>query len=222
MNKQMKILFYGLVILVAILASTTTFFAAKSRSTNSKKAGVESTKSPATASTEAAATPGPQVSTAVSRPATEKPSSPNKTYTIQAKETLFGIAQKQGTTLADLSEANGITDADKIQAGQVLYIPENGQVEFMIDNTKATAIQNQVDQGKTQWRLAPDETARADAPNVYGLKVTDTYTIKNRDDANGTATVQASSEGGNFLITLTQPITKGEKGIWAIQSIKKI
>lgn len=221
MNKQMKILFYGLVALVAILASTTTFFAAKSRSTNSKTTNIEASKTPATTSTEAVS-PTPQVSTAVTRPATEKPSNPNKTYTIQAKDTLFGIAQGQGTTLAELSEANGITDPNKIQAGQVLYIPENGQVEFMIDNTKATTIQTQVDQGKTQWRLAPDETARADAPSVYGLKVTDTYTVKNRDDAIGKATVQASSEGGNFLITLTQPITKGQKGIWAIEAIKKV
>jgi len=222
MDKQMKILFYGLVVLVGILASTTTFFAAKSRSLNSGKTAVKSTQSPSTTSTEAVATPSPQVSTAVTRPATEKPSSPNKTYTIQAHETLFGIAQEQGTTLTELAEANGITDPNKIQAGQVLYIPENGQIEFRIDNTKATAIQAQVDQGKNQWRLSPEETARADAPGVYGLKVTDTYSLKNRDETNGQATVQASSEAGNFLVTLTQPITKGQKGIWAIETIKKI
>lgn len=216
----MKPLFYGLIGLVAVLSFTTAFFYAKSRP--SKNGSPSSTKSPTTTSTEVGGNPSPQVSSAVNRPATNKPSSPSKTYTIQNNDTLFGIAQSQGVTMAELSEANGITDADRIQAGQVLYVPENGQVEYSVDQDKANSLQGQADQGKIQWRLAPDETARADAPTVYGLKVSDTYTVKSRDDQKGMATVQASSELGNFLITLSQPATKGQKGIWAIDSIKKI
>lgn len=220
MTKQMRTLFYCLVGLVAVLAFTTAFFYAKSRS--SKNASVTSSKSPSTTSTEAGTNPSPQASSAVSRPATNKPSTPGKTYTIQINDTLFGIAKSQGVTMAELSEANGITDADRIQAGQVLSIPENGQVGFSVDSEKAASLQEQVDQGQSQWRLAPDETARADAPTVYGLKVSDSFTVKSRDDQKGMASVQASSELGNFLITLSQPVTKGQKGIWAIDSIKKI
>lgn len=216
----MKPLFYGLIGLVAILAFTTAFFYAKSRS--GKNGSPSSTKSPSMTSTEAGGGPSPRVSSAVNRPAANRPSSPSKTYTIQNNDTLFGIAQSQGITMAELSEANGITDADRIQAGQVLYIPENGQVDYSIDQEKANSLQEQADQGKVQWRLNPDETARADAPTVYGLKVSDNYTVKSRDDQKGMATVQASSELGNFLITLSQPIIKGQKGIWAIDSIKKI
>lgn len=223
MTKQMKMLFYGLVVLVGILAASTTFFAAKSRQGGSNTQ-VTKSNPPAVSSTEGEETknPTPQVSTAVTRPATEKASHPAKTYTIQSRETLFGIAQKEGTTMSELAEANGISDTDKIQAGQVLIIPENGQVEFILDNTKAANLQSGVDQGKTAWRLNPDETARADASGAYGLEISDVYTVKDRNDEGGKATVNASSENGNFVIILIQPVTKGQKGIWAIQSIKKV
>lgn len=227
MNKQMKVLFYAMVVVIGILAASTAFFYAlyaKSRNGSSTATATKSSSPSAGATLTAnqTPTPTPKVSTAVTRAATEKPSHANKTYTVQSNDTLFGIAQKQGTTLADLSEANGITDSNKIQAGQVLFIPENGQVDFLVDATTATSIQGQVDQGKTPWRLAPDETARADAPSAYGLKITDSFSVKDRDDNNGKASVQASSADGNFLITLSQPATKGAKGIWAIVSIKKI
>jgi len=222
MTKQMKMLFYGLVVLVGILAASTTFFVAKSRQGGSSTQVAKSSKPEVSSTGEGETkTPTPQVSTAVTRPATEKPSHPAKTYTIQGRDTLLGIAQKQGTTLAELADANGISDTDKIQAGQVLIIPENGQVEFILDNTKSTSLQTGVDQGKTPWRLNPDETARADASGAYGLKISDVYTVKDRSDE-GKATVTASSENGNLVISLIQPVTKGQKGIWAIQSIKKV
>jgi len=221
MTKQLKTLFYGLVILIAILAASTTFFAAKSRKVTDQTP-VAKLSVPEGAVFETETTPTPQASTTASQPATEKPSSPAKTYTIQSHDTLFGIAQNEGVTLAELAETNGIDDTDKIQAGQVLVIPENNQVEFLVNNTKATEIQGLVDQGKNEWRLDPVETARSDIPTVYGLKTTDTYTLKEKDDEGGKATVGASSENGNFTINLIQPVTKGSEGIWAVESVKKV
>ncbi len=45
------------------------------------------------------------------------------TYTVQPGDTLFVIANRFGVPLADLAAANGITDVNLIDVGQVLVIP---------------------------------------------------------------------------------------------------
>lgn len=45
------------------------------------------------------------------------------TYTVVAGDTLWGIAQQFGTTVAALAEANNISDPSSIEPGQVLTIP---------------------------------------------------------------------------------------------------
>ena len=45
------------------------------------------------------------------------------TYTVQAGDTLLGIADQFGTTVNAIAEANDITDATSLNIGQVLIIP---------------------------------------------------------------------------------------------------
>lgn len=47
------------------------------------------------------------------------------TYTVQAGDTLIGIATQFGVSVDDLARANGIADdkRDQLQVGQVLVIP---------------------------------------------------------------------------------------------------
>lgn len=224
MNSRTKAIFLFLIALLVILAGSTSFFAAKTyKLSNTSNTPLKETSS-ASVGGDSTNTSKPSVATSslVTRPAasTEKPSKPTDVYTVARGETLFAVAQANGSNWQDITEANGMTDADKIQAGKVLIIPKGGQVSFTIDNTLATTIQKDADGGKYQFRLDPVETARSDAPSAYGLKITDTFTLKNSD--NGSAQVQATRDGKNFLIKLTQPITKGEKGIWAIESIKPV
>ena len=47
-------------------------------------------------------------------------------YTIQQGDTLSAIAASFGVTVADIVAANGLANADAIQAGQKLAIPSNG------------------------------------------------------------------------------------------------
>lgn len=217
MNRQSRMIFFSLIILVAILAASTSFFFQKSRKINLQPSG-----KPTVAAISSSSAPSPTQTSQVSRAASqnEKPSKPADTYTIQKGETLYAIAQTQGTTGNTLAEANGITDFDKIQAGQILVVPKGSIVSFILDNTKAAELQKAVDAGRFPFRLSPEETARSDASPVFGLAITDSFTLKNKDENQGIATVMAAHESKNYLIKLIQPITKGSTGIWAIESIQ--
>ena len=48
---------------------------------------------------------------------------PEQTYTVQAGDTLSGIAIRFSISVADLAAANGITDPSTLEVGQVLTIP---------------------------------------------------------------------------------------------------
>ncbi|MBM2820577.1 MAG: Cell wall hydrolase, SleB, partial [Candidatus Berkelbacteria bacterium] len=152
----------------------------------------------------------------------DEPSHPSDIYAIQSKDTLFSIAQDNGLTLQELSEANGISDSNKIQSGHLIVIPKDGQVEYLVDPEQVDILQKQVDNGKLPWRLDPVQTAQADGPVIYGLSVSDKYTLQNKDTNGATATVKAESENGNIIITLVQSNIKGDKGIWVIKTVKKI
>jgi LysM repeat protein len=47
-------------------------------------------------------------------------------YTVQQGDTLSAIAASFGVAVADIVAANGLPNADAIQAGQKLAIPGNG------------------------------------------------------------------------------------------------
>ncbi len=223
MSKSLRIIFYSLISLVMVLAATTVFFIFKSMNKSDSKENISASANKTSAG-EGSLTSTPQVasSSSISKPASssERPSHPTDTYTIQKGETLFEIAKKNGTTLFELTQANALSDQDKILSGQKLIIPKNGKVGYTIDNSKATELQSQADYGRLPARLSPEETCRLDAPDVFGLAFDDSFIIVSRDDNTGKAQVKVNAKaGGNFLIGLSQPIKKGDKGIWAIEEI---
>jgi LysM repeat protein len=58
-------------------------------------------------------------------------------YVVQAGDVLGTIAQKYGTTVQAIAEANGITDSDFIRIGQELVIPPAGSTPVPISPTAA-------------------------------------------------------------------------------------
>jgi LysM repeat protein len=48
---------------------------------------------------------------------------PQQSYVVAQGDTLAAIAERFGTTVSALQEANGIDDPDEIFVGQVLVIP---------------------------------------------------------------------------------------------------
>jgi LysM repeat protein len=73
------------------------------------------------------------------------PASGSTTHTVAAGQTLSSIAQRYGTTVRAIQDANGITDPNRVYAGRVLTIPSSsagssalrcpvdGPVRFMND-----------------------------------------------------------------------------------------
>lgn len=143
-----------------------------------------------------------------------------ETYLIQKGDTLFTISLKFNTTMDELAKLNNIADFNQIKIGQLLKIPKtvstSSKSTIQVDLAKMKEIQSLVDQGSQPWRLDPVEVVKADAPASYEFTALDTYTLKSKDIVKGEAVVAVRT----FEIDLIQPITKGEKGIWAIVSIR--
>lgn len=59
-------------------------------------------------------------------PATPVPSTGEIRHVVQPGENLFRIALRYNTTFQEVAKANGITNPDRIYAGQVLVIPASG------------------------------------------------------------------------------------------------
>lgn len=152
-----------------------------------------------------------------------------ETYTVMPGDTLFGISLKFKVSMDELAQLNGISDANQIKAGQVLKIPKEGGIaesgKIEIDLAKMREIQALVDQGEQSWRLDPVEVTKATAPASFEFNALDSYTLKSKDLGKGEAVVivkkTKDSQTQNFQVDLIQPVTKGEKGIWAIVSIKE-
>lgn len=229
MSKAVKILLAILIVVATFLATSTGFFYAKSSSLQKKLDTNQKTTSEAVSTvldtkvtTTTTATPSAtdtKTSTVTTSSSDGRPSSPTDTVIVAVGETMFAIGQKVGVSYTLIAEANGV-DADKIKVGQTLIIPKNNQISFVVNKDKATVLQKDVDGGKYAFRLSALDTARADSPTAYGLASTDSFVKGTVDATAGSAIVTVTKGDKTYLITLIQPVTKGEKGIWAIESIK--
>jgi murein DD-endopeptidase MepM/ murein hydrolase activator NlpD len=96
----------------------------------------------------------------------------NQTYIVQAGDTLFAIAERFGTTIAAIQEANGISDPRALAVGTRLVIP--GAVPQNVVTPTATA------QGPPPTG-ASGETPGATLPPSAGTSSSQIYTVKAGD-----------------------------------------
>lgn len=148
---------------------------------------------------------------------------PANTYKIQPKESLFGISQKFGLTLALLKRANNITDENLIQADFPLVIPKLDtstdyyRINFLIDQDKASELNRELrDQSSSDW-FDPIAVAKKTAVPYFSVTATDSFTLAQADLSQGKAAVEAKAADGHInVIGLVQPKVIGKQGLWAL------
>ena len=222
MTPKVRNLIIFLLVIVGILAGMAGFFLAKTMSLEKNSmANSNTTKNTASTTTANTNINTNTAASSVTTPAAlgNRPSSPSDTVVVAAGETLSVVAEKVGVSWMKIAEANGI-EADKIQAGQTLIIPKDGQVNFTVNQEKAASLQKDTDGGKYAFRVSAIETAKSDSSPAYGLATTDTFTQTQIDENAGTATISVVKADKTYVISLVQPVIKGAKGIWAISLIK--
>lgn len=152
---------------------------------------------------------------------------PANTYTVQAGESLFVIAKKLNLTQDLLSAANSITDANSIQAGDLLVIPKLNdstdyyRLNFIINDQMAVSTLQTLRNQSSSDQFDPVKVAKQVAVGFWGIKSIDTFTLANQDLSKGTAVVTDKLSTYTAVIGLAQPKTTGDKGFWALVYIEK-
>lgn len=158
------------------------------------------------------------------------PSQPSQSHKVEKGETLFVIGQKYSIEWASIVKANGLADENLIKVGDVLVVPTVdakagvNQVDFTVDTEKAKAIQatTNTQPSTANWRLDPVEVAKKEGSGVYGLTANDNWVLGNKNSETGQATVRVVHEDKQYEVSLTQPVEKGESGIWAVTVVKPV
>jgi LysM repeat protein len=147
---------------------------------------------------------------------------PANVYTVETKETLFGIGTKFGIDWNLIKLANGITNENLIQTGYTLVIPkvepttDMYRVNFKIDEDKASALNRDLHDKSSDSLFNPVEVAKKDAVPYFGITAEDEFTLLEQDESRGTALVQAKNSNASTVVGLYQPKEKGKKGFWAV------
>ena len=98
------------------------------------------------------------LATSTSPPVAEDPA--QTVYEVQSGDTLSGIATTFGITIADLADANGLTNVDSISPGQVLVIPAKPVEVSVVDaNQTSTTITPSTQPAVTQPAVTQPEAS---------------------------------------------------------------
>lgn len=147
---------------------------------------------------------------------------PANVYTVETKETLFGIGSKFGIDWKLIKLANGITNENLIQTGYTLVVPrvetttDMYRVNFKIDEDKASELNRELRDKGSDTLSNPVDVAKKDAVPYFGITAEDEFTLLEQDESRGTALVQAKNSNASTVVGLYQPKEKGKKGFWAV------
>lgn len=88
-----------------------------------------------------------------------------------------------------------------------------------VDEELARSWQQEVDGGHNLWRLDPVDTVRRNG-GLYGFdRFSDEFSLVEVDRDAGWAVVRVKHDGRDYDVRLTQPVRRGQRGIWWIEFI---
>lgn len=99
-----------------------------------------------------------------------------------------------------------------------------------LDRERQAWLQGLADAGREVWRRDPLEVARREG-RMFGLRLSDGFRLRAVEEAPpraglrpgaGRATVEVAHEGEKYEIALVQPVRPGDRGIWAIESVRAV
>ncbi|MEW6408133.1 MAG: hypothetical protein AB1465_05590 [Patescibacteria group bacterium] len=95
---------------------------------------------------------------------------------------------------------------------------------FPISRDSQIGIQKTVDQDYLNWRKSPLSVLRQDTPKEFGFDINrDPFKPISRDEKKGKIIYQITFNNKEvWNVILFQPIKKGEKGVWVIESMHKV
>ncbi len=122
-------------------------------------------------------------------------------YTVQAGDTLGEIARKHGTTISALSNANGISNPNRIRAGQVLTIPGASGSDGVRHKVKRGESLSEI---AARYRVSVSALVRAnDIRNPNVIRIGQTLTVPGASGGSGTgATTTHVVRAGETLGTI--------------------
>lgn len=157
-----------------------------------------------------------------------RPSYPANVYIIKDNETLFAIGQKFSIPWTLIVEANGLTNADVVQAKYPLVIPKLNKntdyyrVNFILNDEKLSEINRELREVEDSEFFDVVKVVKKYAVPYFNVKETDEMTILEQDQSKGTAIVEAKAGDKVNVIGLIQPKVIGPKGLWTVLYIESI
>jgi len=91
-----------------------------------------------------------------------------------------------------------------------------------VDEALARAWQEEADDGNNLWRLDPVDTVRRNGA-FYGFdRYSDEFSLLEADRGAGRAVVRVKHDGRTYDVRLTQPVRRGQRGVWWIEFIAPV
>ncbi|HEY8489255.1 MAG TPA: GerMN domain-containing protein [Thermaerobacter sp.] len=91
-----------------------------------------------------------------------------------------------------------------------------------VDPDLVRGWQEEVDGGANLWRLDPVDAVRHQG-GLYGFDpYSDEFTLVQVDSGQGRAVVRVKHDGREYEVLLTQPVRKGDRGVWWIDTIRAV
>lgn len=216
----------GLVLIIGFLSGSTIYFFNKSHfGNNNPKVGSKSFQADLPQISPSALNQKIDSLTAPAEPK-GRLSFPANVYTVQSKETLFGIGVKFGVDWQLIKLANGVTNENLIQAGYALAIPRLDpssdlyRLKFKLNEDMAAGMNRDLRDKIDDPAFNPIEVSKKSAAPYFGIKAEDEFSLLEQNESNGTALVRVKDGVSTNVVGLYQPKIKGKNGFWAILYIE--